>query len=944
VVDSTALGESIDPEALQAVLARYFDRMRGIVERHGGTVEKFIGDAVMAVFGVPVVHEDDALRACRAALEMRDAFAELGITGRIGVNTGEVVTGAADTLATGDAVNVAARLEQAAAPGEVLVGDPTLALVRRAVEVEEVEPLELKGKAEPVAAYRLLEVHDGPGRRFATPMVGREHELQGLRDAFERAVHNRSCQLFTVLGVAGVGKSRLVAEFLAGLDARAVRGGCLPYGEGITYWPVVEIVKLLAGERGERIAAPLRSLLRETDEGTSAEGIAWAFRKLLEEEAAEQPLVVVLDDLQWGESTLLDLVEQVADLSQEAPIVLLCMARPELLELRPSWGGGKWNSTTVLLEPLDAGESERLLDGLGGAEPELLARITAAAEGNPLFLEEMLELVRSTNGAQVEMPPSIQALLAARLDQLDEHERRALERGAVEGRVFHEDNVTALADGEPQQATLVSLVRKQLLRPVTPQLAGSEAYRFRHLLIRDAAYDGLPKSVRANLHERLAGRLEPRAAELVEGDEILGYHFEQAARYREELGEADLRIGERAATHLAAAGRRALWRGDDSAAINLLERALQLTRPTRLDVQLEVDLCDALSEDPERAMAVAADASERAMVEGDTTGAALARSVHAFHAMQCGAYNIDEFEACVRDALPLVQERGDPNGLVTVLTLLTGVANVRGQYEEWARVAQLGLEQAQLSGQQPSELTRVASALTQGPLPADEALRTLDSLLSNWPLPLVYFRRAELLAMLDRFDEARVEAQKAAELFIARGARWGDSAYATLAELLEDHETASRHWRILCDWLEETSQNAFLSLYASFLGISLCRLDRHGEAKDLARQAQELSDPNDVIGQAFWRRLQALLESQSGRSDEAERLAREAVALTESTDCLGYQGAALSDLAEVFADAGQTDKATETLALALERYERKGNIPLARRVRRRLEELQPALS
>jgi tetratricopeptide (TPR) repeat protein len=944
VAGSTALGESIDPEALRALLTRYFDRMRAIVERYGGTVEKFIGDAVMAVFGVPIVHEDDALRACRAALEMRDAFSELGITGRIGVNTGEVVTGTADSLATGDAVNVAARLEQAAAPGEVLVGEPTLALVRRAVEVEEVVPLVLKGKAEPVAAYRLLEVREGLGRRFATPMVGREHELQGLQDAFARAVHNRSCQLFTVLGVAGVGKSRLAAEFLAGLDARAVRGGCLPYGKGITYWPVVEIVKELDATPGRRIAAPLRSLLGETDEGTSAEGIAWAFRKLLEEEAEHQPLVVVLDDLQWAESTLLDLVEQVADLSQEAPIVLLCMARPELLELRPSWGGGKWNAITVLLEPLDAGESERLLDGLGGVEPELRARITAAAEGNPLFLEEMLELVRSTHGGRVEMPPSIQGLLAARLDQLDEQERGVLERGAVEGRVFHEDTVTALADGEPQHATLVSLVRKQLLRPVTALLPGGEAYRFRHLLIRDAAYDGLPKVVRANLHERLGGRLEQRADELVEADEILGYHFEQAARYRLELGEADPRITQRAAKHLAAAGRRALWRGDERAAINLLERTLKLTRPAALDVLLEVDLCYALSADPERAMAVAADASERAAAAGDDTGAALARSVLAFHGLQCGAYNIDEFEACVRDALPLVEESGDPNALVTVLTLLASVANVRGRYEEWARVAEHGLGQARLAGQQRSELFHVASALAVGPLPADEALRTLDSLLSTTSMPWTYFRRAELLAMLDRFDEAHAAAARAAELFTAQGARWGDAGYATLAELRGDHEAASRHWQIVCDWLRETRQISFLSAYASLLGIALCRLDRPGQAEDLARQAQELSDPNDVIAQAFCRRLQALLESQGGRGDEAERLAREAVALTESTDGLGFQGDALSDLAEVLAAAGRADKATAALTLALERYERKGNIPLARRIRQRLEELQPALS
>jgi hypothetical protein len=329
-------------------------------------VEKFIGDAVMAVFGVPVLHEDDAFRACRAAVQMRDAFPELGMNGRIGVATGEVVTGTTERLATGDAVNVAARLEQAAAPGEVLIGASTHALAREVVVAEPVEPLPLKGKSEPVAAFRLLSVSGEPVRTFATPMVGRQTELRRVRDAFAQAVHDRSCQLFTVLGSAGVGKSRLAVEFLAGVDARVVQGRCLSYGEGITYWPVVEIIKQLDALPQGDAAAPLQSLLGETESATSADEIAWAFRRLLEQEAQDRPLVCVLDDLHWAEETLLDLVEHVADLSRDAAVLLLCMARPELLEKRPAWGGGKWNSTTVLLEPLDAAETEQLLDELGG--------------------------------------------------------------------------------------------------------------------------------------------------------------------------------------------------------------------------------------------------------------------------------------------------------------------------------------------------------------------------------------------------------------------------------------------------------------------------------------------------------------------------------------------------------------------------------------------------
>jgi class 3 adenylate cyclase len=333
---STTLGETLDPERLRALLARYFETMKAIVERHGGTVEKFIGDAVMAVFGVPVVHEDDALRAVRSAVEMRDALPELGLQGRIGVATGEVVTGTEERLATGDAVNVAARLEQAAQPGEVLIGRPTLELVRDAADVEPVEPLVVKGKAEPVSAYRLLRVRDAPERQHGARFVGRDHEVAILREAWERVANEHRCELVTVIGDAGVGKSRLAAELLGSIESTVVSGRCPPYGEGITYWPVVEVLKQLDVSPPEEAAAvAIRSLLGEGDASASAEDIAWAFRKTLEHAAAEGPLVVVFDDIQWGEQTFLDLIEHVALLSSDASILLLCMARPELTGSRP---------------------------------------------------------------------------------------------------------------------------------------------------------------------------------------------------------------------------------------------------------------------------------------------------------------------------------------------------------------------------------------------------------------------------------------------------------------------------------------------------------------------------------------------------------------------------------------------------------------------------------
>jgi class 3 adenylate cyclase len=429
VVGSTSVGESIDPEVLRALLVRYFERMKTIVQRHGGTVEKFIGDAVMAVFGVPVLHEDDAVRAVRSAVEMRDALPDLGLEGRIGVMTGEVVTGTKERLATGDAVNVAARLEQAAQPGEVLIGTPTVALVGEAAEIEPVEPLKLKGKSEPVPAFRLLFVKQAPERLYGKLFVGRERELALVWEAWERVQAEQRFELVTLIGEAGVGKSRLIAEALASVEATVARGRCLPYGEGITYWPVVEVLKQLDQlPPDEAVAAAIHSLFGEGEAATSAEEIAWAFRKTLEHASTGRPLVVVFDDIQWGEETFLDLIEHVALLSSGASILLLCIARPELSDRRPAW------PVTFRLEPLgDEDVAQLIAERIAGEQREKIAR---AAGGNPLFIEEMLVMASEEEGELV-VPPTLQALLAARLDQLESAERSVLERGAVEGEIFH---------------------------------------------------------------------------------------------------------------------------------------------------------------------------------------------------------------------------------------------------------------------------------------------------------------------------------------------------------------------------------------------------------------------------------------------------------------------------------------------------------------------------
>jgi class 3 adenylate cyclase len=636
VAGSTALGERLDAESLRVVMGRYFEEMRAVVERHGGTVEKFIGDAVMAVFGIPVLHEDDALRAVRAAAEMRDALTPLNdelerergvrIQVRVGVNTGEVVAGdpsGGQRFATGDAVNVAARLEKAAQPGEILLGESTYRLVRDAVTVESARSLSLKGKGKAVSARRLLAVPGVTHRRLGSPIVGRDHELELLDRVFDGVVRDHACRLVTVLGAAGVGKSRLVQEFLRGRadEATIVRGRCLSYGEGITYWPIRSLISQAAGLSGDEspqaAQEKIRSLVvpasdadlvveRVTESIGVAKAVAghrgtsWAIGRLVEELARRRPLIVVFDDLQWGEPTFLNLVEAVAEHSREAPILLLCMARPDLLELRPDWGEAGRDATRLHLTPLTDDESAHLITNLLGAAEladHVRSRITETAEGNPLFVEEIVAMLideglllrrngsvaASGDWSRVSLPPTIQALLAARLDRLGREERAVLERGSVEGKVFHRGAVLALspeAERPRVDGRLRLLVDQEFVQPGRAGFIDEQAFRFRHQLLRDVTYESLSKAARAKLHERFAGWLEEKTGGRAEEfEEILGYHLQQAYSYRADLGPVDDRgreLATRAASRLASAGLRAHARGDMWGARKLLSSAVAL--------------------------------------------------------------------------------------------------------------------------------------------------------------------------------------------------------------------------------------------------------------------------------------------------------------------------------------------------------------------------------
>ena len=967
VTGSTALGERLDPESLRRVLARYFEVARDSVERHGGVVEKFIGDAVMAVFGVPQVHEDDALRAVRAAADLRTGLETLNeelerdygttLALRIGVNTGQVVTGTEERLATGDAVNVAARLEQAADAGEILVGSETLALLRNMVSVEALPPLALKGKTEPVAAARLISVEStAPAIRNAVRMVGRDRQLNLLRDAFDNVAGEHSCHLFTVLGTAGVGKSRLVSEFLGTLhDASVLRGRCLAYGEGITYWPVAEIVRQAGGTDvldDDAARSALDAVLGDTKGAAGKpDEIAWAFRKLLEAKAATQPVVCLFDDIQWGEETFLDLVEHVADLSRGAPMLLLCMARPDLLDRRPTWAGGKLNATSVLLEPLSDAETDeliaRLLEG-SSLGAHLRSRIRSAAGGNPLFVEEMLALAsRSSNGDEIAVPPTIQALLAARLDQLDGAERRVLERGSVEGEVFHRGAVAALVqDDAPLDNRLAALVRKDLLRPERLELTGEDGYRFRHLLIRDAAYEALPKATRADLHERFAAWLEERGSDLVELDEIVGYHMEQAFRYRKQLGaltDDDRDNAGRAAGLLARAGRRALDRSDRKAAWNLLERASQLlpqTDPRRVTALLELGRSLAESgEDVQRGRRLLEQAREDAEALGRDDLLIRTRLELALVEIYTeGQSHADAYESLTREAIGVLTQVQDEEGLARVWLVVATSWWARGHWDEMREPLSRSVEHARLAGNRSMEyetLNFVLAALAYGSTPASEGMRLSREVLENAS------RSRELQGSATRFlgwftllegrlEEARELLEQARTIFTELGNKLLLAILAFSTGPLEiacgDAIAAEREYRAGLAGILQIGDRGRVTNLAAGLANALIDQGRIDDAEQYVDLAREAVIADDVSGQAVWRIAAARVVARRGSTDEAVELAEEATTMLADSEELMTLSPSLVHQAEVLELAGRKTEAVAALHEAIAAAERKGSL------------------
>lgn len=1018
---STELGDRLDSEAVREVLALYFSAMKPVLEGHGGTIEKYIGDAIMAVFGLPRMHEDDALRAVRAAAEMGEALAELNVTlrarfgitleNRTGVNTGEVVTGeggGAQRLATGDTVNVAARLEQIAPVGEVLIGEPTYRLVREAVEVIPVEPLTLKGKPEPVPAYRLLSVIADvrSARPTDRPLVGRDREIAALDAEFRRAVAGPECRLVTLLGEAGVGKSRLIEEFVQRVagEATVLRSRCLSYGDGITFWPLAEVLRQAAGivpedsEEDARIKLKAcfgEQLADATTRIASGMGLSqdqygkdelfWGVRVTLEELARRAPLVVIFDDIHWAEATFLNLIEDVLDASLSVPLLFACTARHELHEDRPGFAAGRRTASQIELHELSPEETGLVMRNLLGAAslPQRLERrVLGLTEGNPLFVEQMLSmliddgLLREQAGRwifsggieAVSIPGNVSSLLGARLDRLGPTERRVMESASVIGLEFSRDAVSALltendapADLEP---ALAALCRKQLIRRAEPGAA--DDFGFSHILVRDAAYARLLKRTRARLHERFAAWLTGTfGSRLAEYEEILGYHLEQSFRYRAEFGPVDddgRRVGAEASQRLSSAGRRALARGDAPAAANLLQRAAALLGdedPARALLLLDAGEATVDIGELEGAEAMLTEAVDRALSadeKGIARAAALAllqlRYTHDAHAMEQGTGQQESMVELVEHEIPELEAMGDDRALARAFSLLAFVHWTGARFGDAADAAERTIRHATAAGDHATArrfLGSLASSALYGSMPVVEAIATCEEVLARAQDDRKVRARAELAigqleAMRGNFDRARLLYRRSRASLEELGTLFLAALTSLASSIVEflagDLAAAESELRTDYRRLDEMGERNYISTTAGLLADCLYREGRYDESAEFALACQHLASPGDVASQFLWRCVQGKLSARRGAFGEAESLLSAATALIEASDQLDWQGNGLLDHAEVRELAGAPAEAAVLSERAAGLFERKGNVVSALRARQLTDRLR----
>jgi DNA-binding SARP family transcriptional activator len=951
-----ACPDTFDPELLRNTSLDALARMRAVLEGHEATIEQRAGDEVMAVFGVPRSHEDDSLRAAHAALELQTEIGELSevlersgrgrIELRIGIETGEVLAAADDTtygFVAGPAVTLAKRILQGARPGEILLGSDTLRLLGEAV----VSDPEGDGG-------RLLEVVEGvrgPARHPEAPLVGRRAELGRLHQAFARAVDERDCRLFLLLGEAGIGKTRLASELTTELDgdATVLVGHCVSYGKGATYLPLAEIIRGLAlpdllaeDEHAELIATRLADLTGETEAAASGGETFWAVRRLLEALAREKPVVLVFEDLHWAEPTLLDLVDYLVAHAIDAPVLLLGLARPELLEARPSWEQGEWS----MLEPLSSEDADALLGNLGEPPAGLRANVVRTAGGNPLFIEQLLAHATET-GETESMPPSLDALLAGRLDRLGAGELSVLQRAAVVGRDFQLGAVVQLmVRGEAGSVGthLLELGRKGLLQPGRSETA----FRFHHVLIRDAAYATLPKAQRAELHERFGRWL---GSHRTGSDELIGFHFEQAHDYRVELDPDDTassRLAAEAGERLSAAGLRAAKRGDMPAASNLLTRASSLLEPNevaRRDLLTELGLVLWRLGEVGNAEQAFEAAVETAVAERDRRGELRARTELAhLRLRRAGEGASEQLVSLASEAIPALEAIGDDRALGRIwFALATMSGGFFCQYRQSSEAAERALEYFRRSNWPLLPcLQELAAGLYYGPTPVPEAISRCRELLQEADRGgtaqlLVYL--AGLEAMGDRFDAARDFLAEAREIY--EDLAWTvniPSNYAPMAANIEllagDFAEAERVLAESGPVLEAWGLRGQLATQATQLAEAVYGQERYEDAVRWSETAEAYAASYDTGAQFLWRAVRGKALAQEGALDKGARLTDEAVEIASATDSVSQRAHALLCRAEVLRLAGRSVEAAETVEAAIELLDEKGNVAAGRAARK----------
>jgi class 3 adenylate cyclase len=955
LVDSTKLAAELDPEAYRRLMSRYFELVRAPIERHGGTLEKFIGDAVMAVFGVPEIHEDDAFRAVRAAEEaqaaLRDEVWDVPLAARIGLSTGEVhvLSSPGDDLnVSGAAASAAARLEERAPAGGILLSTETHRLVRDAIRGDPVD-----------GAWRLDEVlaEAAPfARRLDAPLVGRNTELERIRSAYEHARAGKQCCVVTLVGEAGIGKTRLARELVTSLrdEARVLVGRCVSYGEGATYLPIAEIVRQAAGEN---TLTGIRKLLESEDdaeavalrvaevtgiaESPAAPGEApWAIRRLLEALARTGPVLLVFDDIHWAEPTLLDLFEYLGEWA-EGPIFVVCLARRELLESRPAWGGPASTGFLVELEPLPAEVLGVLVERLAAKpiEARLEQRIVQHSGGNPLFAEQLLAFAGDAPEVALESPPpNLEALLASRLDRLSPRELALLRRAAVLGRRFTAAELDDLGADPDTCRLLHDLTERRLVRPVQAH------FRFHHALVRDVAYRGIPKTGRAELHELAARGLERRGG----AEELIGYHFEQAYRCLSEIQQLDDHARELALAggeRLGEAGIRAWKRADVPAAVNLLSRAVDL-QPGAHDLACELSLALHVSGDTDRATEILKQVAQAA----DKRLALRAQIELAYFRSLSEKDRAADLLDAASTAIPVLEAAADDRALGRAWLFVGHVKG--GFYCNYASMEDAALRATthyRRAGWSPSVAAGdVGLALYLGPKHVDAAvdqcerlLRELEGDRATEANVIVWLGGLE--AMRGAISKAHAYVARAHDMYLELGLTTAaiDNCGRVLGgiEMLAGApDNAEEALRRCCELLQAKRHTAVLATRAAELGEAIYAGGNYAEAEIWAKLARDSAGRDDRDALLSWQPLQAMVRARAGAFEEAEQVARNAVELAASTDALNRAANAFTALAEVLYLAGRHDEAANAIDNAIALYDLKGNAAAVRRIRSRLSQ------